>query len=110
MKKYMAGNPFPYKFDVSKIYFDHNAEGYNAMDGSGANDDYLVANIYTHDSSDTSGNSTGESGGYVVIAPGTPGLSAGQVVPMEGFFIKLEANESTKPNTFAYPMMMQYEK
>jgi hypothetical protein len=108
-KKFMTGNPFPYKIDFSEIYFNHaSSDDYYAM-GDTNNDDYILARIYTHDSSDTSDKNESAGGGYKVIDPQTPGLSEGQVVPMEGFFIDLKTSSDEDNNTFAYPLMMQYE-
>jgi len=107
VKKYMTGNPFPYRFDFSKMYFKNENTNYTIM-GDSTNDDYILARIYTHDSSDTSDKDTSNGGGYTVIAPQTPGLSEGQIVPMEGFFIELETQSDEKSNKLAYPLMMQY--
>jgi guanyl-specific ribonuclease Sa len=107
VKKVMVGNPFPYRFDFSKLYFKNEATDYSAME-SGNNDDYILARIYTHDSSDRSDKNVSNGGGYTVIAPQTPGLSEGQIVPMEGFFLELEKQSDEKSNKFAYPLMMQY--
>jgi len=106
-KKYMTGNVFPYRFDFSKLYFKNEDTDYKPM-GDTANDTYVLARIYTHDSADTSDKNTSAGGGYTVIDPATPGLSEGQIVPMEGFFMKLEIESNKKNNTIAYPLMMQY--
>ena len=107
VKKLMVGNPFPYRFDFSKLYFKNEDTDYSSM-ASSNNDDYILARIYTHDSSDTSDKNVSGGGGYTVIEPQTPGLSEGQIVPMEGFFIELEKQSDEKSNKFAYPLMMQY--
>ena len=107
VKKFMTGNPFPYKFDFSKLYFKNENTSYKMM-GDSTNDDYVLARIYTHDSSDTSDKNVSSGGGYTVIAPQTPGLSEGQILPMEGFFIELEKQSDEKTNKLAYPLMMQY--
>jgi len=107
VKKLMVGNPFPYRFDFSKLYFKNEDTNYSSM-ASSNNDDYILARIYTHDSSDTSDKNVSNGGGYSVIVPQTPGLSEGQIVPMEGFFIELEKQSDEKSNKFAYPLMMQY--
>jgi hypothetical protein len=106
IKKYMAGNPFPYAFELNNLYFSPSkatSGTYNPM-GSSANDDYLDATVYKHDSPDTSdqiGN-----GGYVAINPGTPGFTEGGIKAMEGFFIEILESNATD-SAFAYPLMMQ---
>jgi len=109
-KKYMTGNPFPYRFDFAKNYFNHDEAGYYLLSAS-ENEDYVLARIYTHDSSDTSEDNEDNGGGYKVIAPATPGLADGQIVPMEGFFMQLNAKSGAddESNKLAYPLMMQYE-
>jgi len=107
VKKFMAGNPLPFRFDFSKLYFKNENTDYKVM-GDSNNDSYILARIYTHDSSDESDKNVSDGGGYTVIAPQTPGLSKGQVVPMEGFFIQLEKQSDEKDNKFAYPLMQQY--
>jgi len=54
VKKYMAGNPFPYAFMVKNLYFSHGSTGgsYHAM-GESANDPYINATFYKHDSNET---------------------------------------------------------
>jgi hypothetical protein len=104
-KKYMTGNPFPYKVDIAHLYFKHNTDDYYPM-GNSANDNFVYANIYTHDSSDTSDKNVTDGGGYTVLTTGTPGFG-GDIVPMEGFFIKLEINSDETSNKLAYPLMMQ---
>ncbi|BAF73028.1 proprotein convertase P-domain-containing protein [Sulfurovum sp. NBC37-1] len=100
-KKYMAGNPFPYAFQLSDLYFKHNAGGmsYNEM-GNTANDNYINKIVYKHDS-----NKTGPVSGYMAVDPATPGFD-GSIQPMEGFFIKIEKNQTDNyVNHFAYPLM-----
>jgi hypothetical protein len=104
-KKYMTGNPFPYKVDIAHLYFKHNTNDYYPM-GNSANDNFVYANIYTHDHADTSDKNVTDGGGYTVLTTGTPGFS-GDIIPMEGFFIKLEKNIDETSNTLAYPLMMQ---
>ncbi|ADV46004.1 proprotein convertase P-domain-containing protein [Nitratifractor salsuginis] len=99
-KKYMAGNPFPYAFHLANLYFKHNADGmtYHPM-GDINNDDYINKIVYKHDS-----NETGPVTGYEAIDPSTPGFG-GSIEPMEGFFIKIEKNQSDNyVNHFAYPL------
>ena len=100
--KYMTGNPFPYAFNMSKLYFKHNASGgsYRLM-GDSANDSYINSIVYKHDSP-----KTGPSDGYVAVDPTTPGFN-GSIQPMEGFFIKLEQiSNDNYVNHFAYPLIM----
>jgi len=104
-KKYMTGNPFPYRVDIAHLYFKHNTGDYNPM-GNSVNDDYVYANIYTHDHSDTSDKNVTDGGGYIVLTTGTPGFT-GDILPMEGFFIKVEKNSDETSNKLAYPLMMQ---
>jgi hypothetical protein len=104
-KKYMTGNPFPYKVDIAHLYFKHDTNDYYPM-GNSANDNFVYANIYTHDHADTSDKNVTDGGGYTVLTTGTPGFG-GDIIPMEGFFIKLEINSDENPNTLAYPLMMQ---
>jgi hypothetical protein len=109
VKKYMAGNPFPYAFEMKKLYFSHGgASGsYKAMGDSG-NDNYIDPTFYKHDDPDTSDKNTSNGGGYEAVNAGTPGFDNGGFKAMEGFFIKLpEVNGDTDDNFFAYPLMMQ---
>jgi len=103
VKKYMAGNVFPYSFHMSNLYFSHGGGTYHPM-GDTANDDFISSTVYTHDSSDTSDKNVSAGGGYKPIDPATPGM-AGSILPMEGFFVKIlqDQNESDA-NTFAYPL------
>ena len=99
-KKYMSGNPFPFAFHVSNLYLKHDdgTDVYKEMGNTG-NDIYINSIVYTHDS-----NGTGPVTGYVAIDPATPGLG-GSIQPMEGFFIKLDANNTdANINKFAYPL------
>jgi len=101
-KKYMAGNPFPYGFMVKNLYFSHgdSSGSYNPM-GVSANDGYINAAFYKHDS-----NETGPVNGYEAISAGTPGFDTGGIKAMEGFFIKIEDNNSdANANYFAYPLV-----
>ncbi len=100
-KKYMAGNPFPFAFHMSDLYFKHNASGesYHQM-GVTYNDAYINKIVYKHDSP-----LLGPVNGYVAIDPATPGFN-GSIGPMEGFFIKIEKNQADNyANHFAYPLM-----
>jgi len=109
VKKFMAGNPFPYAFDMKNLYFSHGGSSgsYNAM-GDGGNDTYIDPTFYKHDSPDTSDKNTSNGGGYEAVNAGTPGFDKGGFKAMEGFFIKLpEVNGDTAVNEFAYPLMMQ---
>ena len=103
VKKYMAGNPFPYSFHLGNLYFKHytaNSNTYYPM-GDTNNDNYIKSVVYTHDSSDT-----GPVTGYTAIDPSTPGFG-GSIRPMEGFFIKLlEENTDNGINSFAFPLIM----
>lgn len=105
VKKYMAGNPYPYGFDLSNLYFSHTAatSGYHPM-GDSANNAYINATVYKHDSSET-----GPVTGYEAVTPSTPGFNA-PIVPMEGFFIKLETNSDAGSNYFAYPQTYGNDK
>jgi len=97
-KKYMAGNPFPYSFDLGNVYFRHGSGSFNPM-GASANDSYINATVYKHDS-----NETGPVTGYEAVTPSTPGFNA-PIHSMEGFFVKLPSNSDTSnPNSFAYPL------
>ena len=104
-KKYMSGNPFPYGFDMSNLYFKHASSGatFNPM-GSSNNDAFINTIVYKHDSPDTSDKNVTDGGGYEAVVPSTPGFHA-PIQPMEGFFIKLETNsDTTSGNSFAYPL------
>lgn len=105
IKKLMAGNPFPFAFDVTNLYFGHGGL-YEEM-GNIANDTYINSTIYTHDSSDLTDGVGGSA--YKAIVPGTPGLG-GSVQPMEGFFIKILEEGSADSNTFAYPLTYGNDK
>jgi len=105
-KKFMAGNPFPYAFDVKNLYFSHGGTSgtYNPM-GDATNDTYINATFYKHDAPNT-----GPITGYTAVNAGTPGFDQGGIKPMEGFFIKIEKTNDTSDTTendFAYPLMMQ---
>jgi hypothetical protein len=106
-KKFMAGNPFPYAFEVKNLYFAHDVGtgSYYPM-GDANNDTYINATFYKYDSSDRSSKSVTDGGGYEAVNPGTPGFTEGGIKAMEGFFIKINgiAGE-TKSNGFAYPLI-----
>ncbi len=101
VKKYMSGNPYPYRFELSNLYFTPDASatsGYNAM-GSTTNDSSINKIVYTHDSVER-----GPVTGYTAVDPATPGF-AGSILPMEGFFIKMEINATNiDANYFAFPL------
>ena len=100
--KYMTGNPFPYAFHMSDLYFKHNASGesYKSMEDNASNGTYINATVYKHDS-----NKTGPVTGYEAVNAVTPGLDF-PVEPMEGFFIKINPiNTDDDVNHFAYPLM-----
>jgi hypothetical protein len=103
VKKYMAGNPYPYPFLLKNLYFSHGgANNYNAM-GTSSNDTYINPTFYKHDDP-----RTGPVNGYTAVNAATPGFSDGGVNPMEGFFIKIEEeNSDTDNNFFAYPLMIK---
>ena len=111
VKKYMAGNVFPYAFLLKNLYFAHDDSHtgpYSEM-GSNTNDPYIYPTIYKHDSSDTSDTIGGA--GYKAINAGTPGFADGGLVPMEGFFIRVEENTAdTKGNYFAFPLTYGNDK
>ena len=97
VKKFMAGNPFPYSFQLAKLYFFRTDPAHPM--GHSNNDPYINKIVYKHDSSET-----GPVDGYVGIDPSTPGFD-GSIQPMEGFFIKLEINADTgTSNFFGYPL------
>ena len=102
-KKYMAGNVFPYAFNLRDLYFSHGlgAGSYYPM-GDSHNDAYINSIVYTHDSSET-----GPVNGYIAIDPATPGFDQGSIRPMEGFFIKLPGStDDQASNAFAFPLNM----
>ena len=106
VKKYMAGNVFPYPFNLRDLYFSHGGGGYYPM-GDSNNSDYIASLVYTHNSPDTSDRNTSDGGGYQAIDPATPGFDSGSIRPMEGFFIKiLERSNDQGSNAFAYPLNM----
>jgi hypothetical protein len=106
MKKYMAGNPFPYKFDVARIYTKQGNGDYTPLSDS-ANADYVSPLIYAHDSPDVTGEDIADGGGYRVLDASTPGF-VDKVAPMEGFFMIFPENNSGATNNFAFPLMTQY--
>ncbi len=105
-KKYMAGNPLPYSFDMSNLYFNNSSgTSYYSMEDNASNGSYINPVFYKHDSSET-----GPVSGYEAIEPSTPGLNA-LILPMEGFFIKIEINSNTTDNNnFTYPLTMGNDK
>ena len=108
VKKYMAGNPFPFAFEMNNLYFSHGGGkgNYNPM-GDSANDQYIDPTFYKHDSPDTS-DDTSSGNGYTAVNAGTPGFDKGGFKAMEGFFIKLpEVSGDTSDNYFAYPLIMK---
>jgi len=109
VKKYMAGNPFPYSFNMDNLYFSHGGGGnYHPM-GDTANDPYISSVVYTHDSSDLTDQNVTAGGGYQPIDPATPGLG-GSLIPMEGFFVKILENSDQGSNSFAYPLTYGNDK
>ena len=103
VKKYMAGNPFPFSFQLARLYFFRDGQASAYPMGDLENNDFINAVAYKHDSSDTSSDDISSGGGYEAIAP-TPGFGD-SVQPMEGFFIKLETDDNTTANNwFAYPL------
>jgi len=108
VKKFMAGNPFPYAFEMSNLYFspDKSQSGtYNPM-GASANDAYINPVFYKHDSPDLTSKPVSDGGGYEAVDAGTPGFDKGGFKAMEGFFIKIEESNATD-SAFAYPLRMQ---
>ena len=108
VKKYMAGNPLPFAFMVEDLYFSHGGSSgsYKAM-GDSDNDTYIDPTFYKHDSADKSDLNTSNGGGYEAVNAGTPGFDHGGIKAMEGFFIKIEKEESdSDANHFAYPFMI----
>jgi hypothetical protein len=104
----MAGNSLPYAFLVKDLYFstDYTSSGTYKPMGDTANDTYIYATLYKHDSPDTSDKNTTAGGGYEALNAGTPGFDNGGVKAMEGFFIKIEESSATN-NGLAFPLMMQ---
>jgi len=99
VKKFMAGNTFPFSFQLSSLYFYRSGENSAYPMGATENDTFINRIVYKHDS-----NETGPVTGYEAIDPATPGFG-GRVQPMEGFFIKLEINaDTTADNFFGYPL------
>jgi hypothetical protein len=104
VKKYMAGNPFPYAFMVKHLYFSHDPANndYYPM-GDSTNDPYINATFYKHDSSSLSPVTD-----YEAVNAGTPGFDQGGIKAMEGFFIKIEeVPGDTADNYFAFPLIMK---
>jgi len=101
-KKVILGNPFPLTIALDDLYFAHGTsdDGYHPMssdDNSSTNPNapYIKGIVYT---STDSGDET-----YKAVTPSdTPGFDH-NLSPMTGFFIKLEANESTESNYMAFP-------
>jgi len=109
VKKYMAGNPFPYAFEMNNLYFSHgDGNGTYKPMGDSDNNTYIDPTFYKHDSSDISDKNTSNGGGYKAVNAGTPGFDNGGFKAMEGFFIKLpEVDSDTDDNFFAYPLIMK---
>ena len=103
-KKFMAGNPFPYAFEVKNLYFVHDVgTGTYYPMGDTNNDTYINPTFYKHDAPNI-----GPITGYTAVNAGTPGFDQGGIKAMEGFFIKIEGIDGeTASNGFAYPLMMQ---
>ncbi len=110
-KKFMAGNPFPFSFHLSHLYFAHDpGNGSFHPMGNSDNDSYINAVVYVHDSADTTDQSVENGGGYKAIDPSTPGFG-GAIQPMEGFFVKiLDGNGDTAQNAFAFPLTYGNDK
>jgi asparagine N-glycosylation enzyme membrane subunit Stt3 len=106
-KKYMAGNPFPYAFDVTRIFMKNTANSAYYPLADGNNSDYISPLIYTHDSPDITGGNIEDGGGYRVLDANTPGF-VDKVRAMEGFFLIFPVNDSGTQNNFAFPLMTQY--
>ena len=102
-KKFMAGNTFPFAFNLRDLYFSHGGDNLYHPMGDSNNSAYINSIVYTHDS-----NETGPVNGYTAIDPATPGFDQGSIRPMEGFFIKLlrqaDAPDDTTLNFFAFPL------
>jgi hypothetical protein len=99
VKKFMAGNPFPYAFKLTDLYFsDLFSTAFLPM-GDPILDSYINSTIYKHDDP-----RRGPVDGYVALDATTPGFN-GEILPMEGFLIRLEINSNTTNNVFAYPLM-----
>jgi len=103
VKKYMAGNPFPYAFHLINLYFSHGGGGgsYHSMDDNASNGDYINPTFYKHDSSEV-----GSVVGYTAVNADTSGFDDGGIQPMEGFFIKIEENADQGSNAFAFPLII----
>ena len=100
-KKYMAGNPFPYAFDILDLYFTHLPDQFAPM-GDPMWGPFINSTVYKHDSPQT-----GPVDGYEAVSAVTPGMG-GTILPMEGFFIKLEINsDETNANALSYPLIMK---
>ncbi len=109
VKKFMAGNIYPYSFDMGNLYFSHGGGTYYPM-GDANNDTYISSVVYKHDSADTTDKNVTAGGGYEPVTPGTPGFSA-PISPMEGFFVKiLEVQNDTGSNAFLMPLTYGNDK
>ena len=98
VKKVMAGNPFPYAFHLTQLYF-YRTDPAHPM-GDSQNDAFINQTFYKHDSPEV-----GPINGYTAVNAGTPGFDNGGIKPMEGFFIQLETNADTSTaNIFGYPL------
>ena len=107
-KKFIAGNPFIYAFKAKNLYFSHGAASgtYNPL-GDSANDNYIDAILYKHDSSDLSDQTTANGGGYEPVDVSTPGFANGGIKAMEAFFMEIkEVNDGTN-NSFAFPLVQR---
>ncbi len=92
---------------MANFFFQLESNGYYEMGNSNITP-YINVTVYKHDSADTSDKNI-TAGGYEALTPATPGFSA-PIVPMEGFFIKLEINDDTNGNTLAYPLTYGNDK
>ena len=109
VKKFMAGNIYPYSFDMSNLYFSHAGGTYYPM-GDANNDTYVSPVVYKHDSADITDKNVTAGGGYQPVVPSTPGFHA-PILPMEGFFVRiLEVQNDTGSNVFLMPMTYGNDK
>jgi hypothetical protein len=101
VKKFMAGNPFPYAFEMNNLYFSptvNQAGTYHPM-GSDVNDAYIQPVFYKHDSPET-----GPINGYEAVDASTPGFDKGGFKAMEGFFVIIKESNASNSG-LAYPLM-----
>jgi hypothetical protein len=108
VKKYMAGNPFPYAFELKNLYFspDYQTDGTYKPMGDSNNNVFINPVVYKHDSPDTSDKNVSSGGGYEAVDASTPGFDNGGIKAMEGFFVILKESNASNSG-FAYPLMMQ---